>query len=161
MLSIRNPLHCITPPHILKALMEQKDKRLPDTAIRTLAMTVRARERRTILGRLRVTTAVGQKHRTIYDVKHHADPSPTGQMARDEGDPATADQVVNEAYDGFGITYDFYKAVFNRNSVDDHGMARTGFVHYGDKYDNAFWDGQEMVFGDGDGILFTGFTGRT
>jgi Zn-dependent metalloprotease len=36
-------------------------------------------------------------------------------------------------------------------------MKLDGFVHAGDLY-NAFWDGQEFVFGDGDGIIFNGFT---
>jgi Zn-dependent metalloprotease len=31
-------------------------------------------------------------------------------------------------------------------------------VHYGLDYDNAFWDGTQMVFGDGDGDLFNRFT---
>jgi len=34
-------------------------------------------------------------------------------------------------------------------------------VHYGVDYDNAFWDGERMVFGDGDGEVFRGFTGST
>src|SRR5437588_9073473 len=34
-------------------------------------------------------------------------------------------------------------------------------VHYGKNYDNAFWDGQQMVFGDGDNVIFIGFTGAT
>ena len=31
-------------------------------------------------------------------------------------------------------------------------------VHYDQDYDNAFWNGDQMVFGDGDGVIFTGFT---
>jgi len=27
-------------------------------------------------------------------------------------------------------------------------------VHYGEKYNNAFWDGDEITFGDGDGNIF-------
>src|SRR5262249_27643424 len=77
---------------------------------------------------------------------------------RTEDGGASADETVNRAFDGFGTTRDFYKAVFDRNSIDDHGMRLDGYVHRGVKYNNAFWDGQEMVFGDGDGAGFTDFT---
>ena len=77
---------------------------------------------------------------------------------RAEGQPATKDPAVNEAYDGLGATYKFYWDVFRRDSIDGAGMALHGLVHFGSKYNNAFWDGEEMVFGDGDGVLFTRFT---
>jgi Zn-dependent metalloprotease len=81
-----------------------------------------------------------------------------GKLVRREGDPKSRDVAVNEAYDGSGATYDFYKNVFNRNSIDDKGMRLDSSVHYGKKYDNAFWNGQQMVYGDGDGQLFERFT---
>jgi Zn-dependent metalloprotease len=48
--------------------------------------------------------------------------------------------------------------VLSRDSIDDAGMALLGEVHFGRSYDNAFWDGQRMMFGDGSGSMFTGFT---
>jgi Zn-dependent metalloprotease len=48
--------------------------------------------------------------------------------------------------------------VFDRDSIDGNGMRLDGYVHFGNKYNNAFWDGAEMVFGDGDGVRFTDFT---
>ena len=48
---------------------------------------------------------------------------------------------------------------FARASVDGAGGTLAATVHYGEKYDNAFWNGERMVFGDGDGEVFTGFTG--
>ena len=77
---------------------------------------------------------------------------------RSEGEARSTTSRSNEAYDGFGATYDFYWDVFQRNSIDDAGMPLDGVVHYGQDYDNAFWDGQRMVFGDGDGELFNRFT---
>src|SRR5262249_34716532 len=68
------------------------------------------------------------------------------------------DAPVNEAYDGLGATYDLFQEVFNRNSIDDHGMRLDASVHFDVDYDNAFFDGRQMVFGDGDVVLFTGFT---
>ena len=57
-----------------------------------------------------------------------------------------------------GALVEFYRTVFDRNSIDDRGMRLDGFVHRGVRFNNAFWDGQEMVFGDGDGVIFTDFT---
>jgi Zn-dependent metalloprotease len=65
---------------------------------------------------------------------------------------------VNEAYDGLGDTFDFYFDVYKRNSIDNAGLHLNATVHYGKNYDNAFWNGQQMIFGDGDGQLFNRFT---
>jgi bacillolysin len=58
-----------------------------------------------------------------------------------------------------GKVIDFYKNLFNRNSLDDNGMPIKSFTHYGYKYNNAFWSGYEMVYGDGDGSEFTYLSG--
>src|SRR5262249_15250854 len=47
---------------------------------------------------------------------------------------------------------------FGRNSIDNRGLRLNASVHYGADYDNAFWDGSQMVFGDGDNRIFVGFT---
>jgi len=82
-----------------------------------------------------------------------------GNPLRSEGQPATADTAANEAYDHSGTTWSFYHDVFNRESVDGHGRSLVSSVHYGQSYDNAFWNGQQMVYGDGDNVIFTHFTG--
>jgi len=85
-----------------------------------------------------------------------------GTLIRSEGQNpiGTRDKSgdPDECYDGFGATYNFYKTVLNRNSIDGKGLILTGSVHYSKKYDNAMWDGKQMVFGDGDGVIFNGFT---
>jgi Zn-dependent metalloprotease len=45
-----------------------------------------------------------------------------------------------------------------RNSVDGAGMELDATVHYGKDYDNAYWNGERMIFGDGDGRIFNRFT---
>ena len=65
---------------------------------------------------------------------------------------------MNEAYDGLGHTFDFYLEIYQRNSIDGDGLPLNATVHYGRDYDNAFWDGQQMVFGDGDETVFNRFT---
>jgi Zn-dependent metalloprotease len=84
----------------------------------------------------------------IYDAQH-AQRLP-GRLVRSEGDPATGDAAVDEAYDGLGATFDLYLEEYGRCSLDDRDMPLIGTVHYGRSYDNAFFDGQQMVFGDGD-----------
>src|SRR6202000_2799539 len=51
--------------------------------------------------------------------------------------------------------------ILDRNSIDDRGLRIDSFVHYGNKFNNAFWDGGEMVYGDGDGKLFREFPGAS
>jgi Zn-dependent metalloprotease len=98
----------------------------------------------------------GQRNRTIHDAGGRE--SFDGLIVRKEGDSPTSDLAVDEAYDGLGATYDLYWQVYERNSIDDQGLALGAHVHYGRSYDNAFWDGHRMVFGDGDGQLFKRFT---
>lgn len=77
---------------------------------------------------------------------------------RAEGQPSVTDVAVNEAYDGLGETYSLFWSAFERDSIDGDGLPLDASVHFGEKYDNAFWDGQRMVFGDGDGQVFNRFT---
>ncbi|MFO0967209.1 MAG: M4 family metallopeptidase [Gemmataceae bacterium] len=77
---------------------------------------------------------------------------------RKEGGPATSDPAVNEAYDALGATYQLYSEVFERDSIDGHGMPLNAYVHFAQNFNNAFWDGWQMVFGDGDGVIFVRFT---
>jgi Zn-dependent metalloprotease len=101
--------------------------------------------------------APANARRSIFDCRQITS-LPSAVLARSESDAASSDGSVNRAFDGLGTTRDFYKEVLDRNSIDGRGMRLDGYVHYGRRYNNAFWDGQEMVFGDGDGELFTDFT---
>jgi Zn-dependent metalloprotease len=94
--------------------------------------------------------------RFIYDA-HNTQNLP-GTLVRSEGDPPTGDAEADEADDGLGSTYDLYAEAFDRDSIDGAGMPLLATVHYDEGYDNAFWDGTQMVFGDGDGELFNRFT---
>ncbi|MCK6580708.1 MAG: M4 family metallopeptidase [Anaerolineae bacterium] len=97
--------------------------------------------------------------RTIYIFKPHSRRKLPGQRVRTEGRPPLGDPAVDEAYDGLGIAYRFLREVFGRHSVDDHDLPLAATVHYSSKYSNAFWNGEQMVFGDGDLKLFSRFTG--
>ncbi|NQX12936.1 M4 family metallopeptidase [Microbacteriaceae bacterium VKM Ac-2855] len=81
-----------------------------------------------------------------------------GVVVRREGEAAVADVAVNEAYDALGDTFRLFQEVYGRHSIDGAWLPLDATVHYGDDYDNAFWDGTRMVFGDGDGQVFRRFT---
>ena len=98
----------------------------------------------------------GPPQRTIYDAK--ASEELPGVLLRKEGEPATGDPAADEAYDGLGHTHRLYAEAFGRNSIDGNGLPLDATVHFGQRYDNAFWDGKQMVFGDGDGQVFNRFT---
>src|SRR5690606_3886404 len=94
--------------------------------------------------------------RTIFDAQN-TEKLP-GVIVRGEDDGPVEDSSVNEAFDGLGATFRMLLEAFDRDSLDGAGAALNATVHYGKDYDNAFWDGSRMVFGDGDGEVFTGFT---
>ena len=86
--------------------------------------------------------------RQIYDAQHKR--KLPGRLVRSEGDPATGDAAVDEAYDGLGATFDLFLEEYGRCSIDDRDMPLIASVHYRQSYDNAYFDGEQMVFGDGD-----------
>ena len=79
-------------------------------------------------------------------------------MARSDGDPPVGDAAVDEAFDSSGQVLDVFAEQFGRRSVDGLGSTLSITVHFGVNYDNAFWDGSQLVFGDGDGVIFERFT---
>jgi Zn-dependent metalloprotease len=121
-------------------------------AINTLKASEQMRGQRHALsdfkGAVSRFAAVGGKERIIYDAKNGL--SLPGTIVRREEDGPVSDVTVNEAFDGSGATYDLYKDVYNRNSIDNNGMRMDSTVHYRKGYDNAFWNGEQMVYGDGD-----------
>jgi Zn-dependent metalloprotease len=159
----------IVPSPVLVRMIEEGPPEVRTSAVRTLAISERVRERRAITRRLvqhepqasvaLLLPQVGGR-RTVYDVHNGSQGDLPGVKVRGEGEPAAADAAVNQAYDGAGTTYDFYQSVFNRNSVDGQGLELVSSVHFENNYDNAFWNGGQMVYGDGDGQMFKrgGFT---
>jgi Zn-dependent metalloprotease len=154
----RHGLSCITPPHILRKLLGSKDEEIRNAAMKTLLTTARLGGERAARASLVAAAAPAAGRRTIFDCRHSTILH-QAVLARSEDGTESTDTSVNRAFDGFGATRQFYLDVLGRNSIDGRGMRLEGYVHRGTKYNNAFWDGQEMVFGDGDGRVFTDFTG--
>lgn len=152
----RCPICCILPPHMLDHIVRCSKDKYRDWALETLIATEQFRGRRTAVGNVSFAVSPGRKRRTIYDAQNGT--SLPGILIRGEGDPPSHDDAVNEAYDGAGATYDLFHDIYERNSIDDRGLRLDATVHYDVRYDNAFWNGDQMVYGDGDGRLFNRFT---
>ncbi len=161
----RNPIFCVLPPHVLREIARNGTPTERQSALETLATdtTLRAvrsaeavQEAMSPRPPMSAALVEGQKQRTISTVNNSQ--TLPGQVVRTEGSQPSGDPAVDEAYDGLGSTYDFFWDIFERNSIDDEGLPLNGTVHFGRDYNNAFWDGQRMIFGDGDGELFNRFT---
>ena len=156
--------YSIVPPYLLNRLAETDDDRVlraSAAARRSLLVDPPLRLERATLSARRPTAAAAREtdtrvNRTISDAQGQE--TLPGVTVRRETDPATDDIAVTEAFDGLGATHALFLDVFGRNSIDDGGLPLLATVHYGDEYDNAFWEGSRMVFGDGDGEVFNRFT---
>lgn len=74
-----------------------------------------------------------------------------------EYDNINKDNVALDAHWGTEKTYDYFLTKHNRNSFNGNGAIMKNYVHFSNSYDNAFWDGQRMTYGDG-GALFSPLT---
>jgi Zn-dependent metalloprotease len=149
---------CIVPPYMLRSILLHGTPRQQAMAWATLTESEQFRGQRGILAPVvaMAGTSPGAQRRTVFDARRRYELP--GRLVRSEGSPRSKDVAVNEAYNGSGATYDLFARVFSRNSIDDRGMRLDSTVHYGLGYDNAFWNGRQMVFGDGDGRIFRRFT---
>jgi Zn-dependent metalloprotease len=165
----RHAIQCIIPPYINEHLAKSADPATRARAISNLktAATMRAmRVMAQAMPTLMVSAAPAKrKNRLVYTSKK-TDQLP-GTLARSEGQAKVTDKSVNEAYDFSGDTYDFYDQIFGRNSLDNNGMTLASSVHVAEPdengkflpMNNAFWNGEQMAYGDGDGVVFQSFTG--
>ena len=162
----------IVPPFIVEQLW-----RSGDTEIQAVALENETLSRLCRVGRADTITAIARAHpphpmagllaiaeprpldRRIHDAENRSVNFLPGRLARAEGDVEIGDLAVDEAYDYSGIVYDFFRERFERQSLDDQGMSLVSSVHVGRRFANAFWNGQQMVYGDGDGRVFLRFTG--
>jgi Zn-dependent metalloprotease len=149
---------CVIPPHIIRHAAEHSDgetrRRLQATESATRKLAA-ARVEPLVLAAVRHTPITG-KRRIVY----HADRlrQLPGRVVLTETKHRTRDIQALEAFNGSGITHDFFARVLGRDSIDDRGMSLESTVHYGRGFDNALWNGRQMIYGDGDRKLFNRFT---
>ena len=91
---------------------------------------------------------------TVFDCQHTRN-LPGSPVARPG---QSSDASVRSAHDETQAVADFFSQVFGRNSIDDGGMTLMSSVHFGANYNNALWNGLQMIYGDGDGQIFVDFT---
>jgi Zn-dependent metalloprotease len=150
------------PPYILHRIIahgserQRTSARVTLTHVRTLRHAPFPPVRAPVATMLPPSNQPGVVQRSVHDAQGKM--LLPGMPVRVERQPPTGDPAVDEAYDALGASYDFFWKVLERDSIDNQGMALIGSVHYGQDYENAFWNGAQMVFGDGDGEIFERFT---
>ena len=158
-------LCCIVPAEVLERL--SKDESLEPAHRRRVALDavltrnaneLRAHvtERTRLIASLGIAPAAGAATAaiTVADC-HHGMTLPGTPIPN----PSNSSDVSakNAAVEAKGV-YDFYHTIFGRNSIDDMGMTIASSIHYGQLYNNAFWNGTQMAYGDGDNQIFVDFT---
>ena len=149
------------PPYLLEQIA-RSDAECAPRAIATLTVDALLRDQRASTPAPRPTpTVVAPGAAAVPDWTVHTARNTTtlpGTAVRGKGDPASGDVAVDEAADGIDGALRLFAEVFDRSSYDGAGADVSLTVHYGRDYDNAFWDGTQLVFGDGDGEIFDRFT---
>jgi len=148
--------YSVIPPYILRNIVAHGSSHQQDYARRTLLHVQHLMAENWQKPVAPKTATGGHVEREIYDAKNTQ--NLPGDLLRTEGQSDTGDIAAREAWDYLGVTYDFFWQAYQRNSLDNQGLKLLGTVHYGKAYQNAFWNGQQMVFGDGDGEIFNRFT---
>ncbi len=170
----RNPINCIVPPHMLRVLELRGDEKQTAMARELMGQGAKVRGERAAksaspmrrsddaaaapyTAEAFATRAAAPRSpkRAIYDGENKA--ALPGKLVRSEGDAPTGDAAVDDVYDHAGTVYDLYAKKFNRDSIDGNGMTLVQTVHHRRGYNNAFWDGTQMAYGDGDGQIFSTF----
>ncbi len=151
------------PPYLLDRLAERAGAHASARAAQTLMIDREQRGLREASAAHTLSSGPAPRYvrrdapeRAIHDAEHTM--SLPGRLVRAEGQAASGDVAADEAYDYLGATYRLFREVYERDSIDGAGLPLVGSVHYGNDYDNAFWNGRQMVFGDGDGEVMNRFT---
>jgi Thermolysin metallopeptidase, alpha-helical domain/Thermolysin metallopeptidase, catalytic domain len=156
-----SPVPCsFVPPYLLRRLALSVLGRSSGVGQHTLELDRRLRSRREespARARPQAATAGSATASRLVHTADHTETLP-GVLVRTDGDPPTGDQAVDEAFDSSGQVLDLFATEFGRRSTDGRGSPVSITVHFGQDYDNAFWDGAQLVFGDGDGVVFDRFT---
>jgi Zn-dependent metalloprotease len=164
-----NPVHCIIPPYMLSKLMESGNKKIADLAINSNFRSFRFHNDRsffqksslhekTILGVNIKASGKSILQMEVYDCKQKTDLAGAVLLWDSKTNQKISSVAGKNVIKGGKASWDFYNQLFGRNSIDNKGLLIRQYIHYDKGLDNAYWDGRRMIYGDGDGLVFTSFT---
>jgi Zn-dependent metalloprotease len=171
----RNPINCILPSYILDK-MNQNNNIIPRNEVElSKQASARFRIKRDSLQNMNKKTKARFMSIMADDNADDQNPKASvliydagglpilpGELIWKEGDSMPKDKDAKNVLKGSKATWDMYFQAFNRNSIDNLGMPLTQCIHYREDprypYINAFWDGEQMIYGDGDKVFFDSFT---
>jgi len=135
-------------------------ERLKD--VKSLAISEKMRNKRKELLKLKSQALpVPAEHdeiRVLYEGHHNEDLNEADKniiqidKQHHETTPST-----NSNLEFFNKIYDFIHDSLDRESFDNHNAIMKIFIHVGQDYNNAFWNGELLAFGDGDQQVFKTF----
>jgi Zn-dependent metalloprotease len=164
-----NPLHCIIPPYMVDKLMESGNQKIADLAINSNFRTFRLQNDRRyfqkatpqmklVLGARTVLPVSNVMQMKVFDCRHKTNPAGAKLLWDSKTNKKISSLAANNVIRGGKASWDFYFQLFGRNSIDNNGLLISQYIHFDRGYENAFWDGRRMIYGDGDGIIFSSFT---
>jgi Zn-dependent metalloprotease len=147
----------IVPPHMLEQMAQAQDPRVRAAALGTLAESNRLAGQRDILGNIQhMEFDSGHMQRLTYNAAGWT--QLPGRLVWQEGQQLTHVADLDEATEGARATYEFLAQAFQRAGINGANIRMVSTIRYGNRYNNAFWNGQQMVYGAGDGYVFNRFT---
>jgi Zn-dependent metalloprotease len=154
---------------MLTRLMESGNRKVADLAINSNFRSFRLRNDRiffqkasyrekAILGLIAKQSGKNTMQMEVYDCKQKTDLTGAALIWDTKNNQKITSVAGKNVIKGGKASWDFYWQLFGRNSIDNKGLLIKQYVHYDKGMDNAYWDGRRMVYGDGDGTVFTSFT---
>jgi Zn-dependent metalloprotease len=154
---------------MLKKLMESGNKKVADLAMNSNFRSYRFRNDRIyfqnaslrekiLFGMITKQAGKVTMQMEVYDCKQKTDLAGATMLWDTKNNQKITSVAGKNVIKGGKASWDFYWQLFGRNSIDNKGLLIKQYVHYDKGMDNAYWDGRRMVYGDGDGTVFTSFT---
>ncbi len=162
-------IQCIIPPYINKKLVDSPDPKISKAAVNNKFRSYRFRsdrdffkdtttQEKVMLGAIAMRPKPATPVIQVYNCKRAASTNKSPLVWKTGDAKKPADKDAKNVIEGAEATWKFYNEAFGRNSIDNRGLILQQYIHYDKKYENAFWDGRRMIFGDGDGKIFGSFT---
>lgn len=162
----RNPVQCIVPPYMQEKIGDAedvKDDEMADAMRRDYLFRSDRNFFKLATPEVRNVLSIFPESITVKPIVEIYNAGKTkrevpGKLMCTSAKPATKDADAKRTLEGGISTWKFYYELFKRNSIDNAGMKIRQSIHYGKTYGNAFWNGRQMVYGDGNKKYYDSFT---